>query len=205
MVKSLHILLADNVLDTDAKKDAREYLQFWINPTNIVCVYGLHKIFSIVDGLTTFLQTQGLDMISAINSIKGCCAQLSEMKNLYQENFKDAVNFMKNVYALMKKDDECTMIEQYLSGNQLIVNIDTFKNSYLSFIDLLLLEIKERFSSQLKDDLYVEVMLFDPAGLKKLIENENISHSNPIKKLCRLNDIEDDKIAFTELKEFAEK
>lgn len=198
LLKSLHAVSLSQSSDKQAKEEANRLLKFWLNQQNIITVYSVHKILATVQQLTIFLQTQELDIMSAMTSIEDCYRYLKSLKDSAEALFVEANEFLNSVYVLMRKDKTCKIIEKFFSVEHR--EFTKFRHTFDSFIVSLLTIFENRFLRNFSNGLNKQIQIFNPVHFTKLLENDCLIC---VHKLCQLSAIEDEVKTCLELKKFA--
>lgn len=201
LLKSLNRICTDKCFDKDTKNDAKDLFAFWIDPQKIVTVFALNEILSIVEQLTVFLQTKGLDIFTAMNAIRNCYSCLNNMKHNVDTVFSKANNFVSCVYSLIKADKRNKMIEKFFS-KKISTSYQSFEYIYSSFIDSLLDNFEMRFLDEFSQDLFMQIQVFNPENFENLLKGDDYIVS--INKLCQVSNLNvgDEIETLSELKEF---
>lgn len=153
---------------------------------------------------TKLLQTHGLHITNAIETVQAAHQKLGIFKKSLNECFQEADQFIINTNSLINNDEEIALLESECcirlpvkDEKQQIINKIT--TQFQHFIDILLKETEERILNDINemDTIYKEMVDFDPTSI---ISNDQCVN---VRKLCEINNIANEYDCSLELKAFA--
>lgn len=207
LIKALLKLCSLKKLDGNALLAATNTLTCWLRYENVVQTYVLHKIFCTTDQTTKFLQSYGLNIIDAFDSIKDCYDNLELCKSKMDDYIQAAERFIENTNDLLRNDPEIFRLDADCSIH--IPSEDEKKNIHArikremhTFLDNLLKQINIRILFDFDDESYIyhELATLDPRHTNEIF---TVDPNANIKNLCEKCKIGNGDVAVEELKNFA--
>lgn len=92
-----------------------EALNFWLQYENVVAAFVLHKVFSLVVQTTKHLQTNGMNILDAIKSLKKLYSALENLKEKLHSIIEEAHTYIDNLNFLLENDDEIVSLDSECS------------------------------------------------------------------------------------------
>lgn len=176
-------------------------LNFWLEYENVVMTFLLHKMFSIVQPTTKYLQTSGLNILDGINSLKASNEKLENFIGMLDQFIQEGDQLVEKVNCLLANDVEiqnlnfeCEILLPTEDEKQIIFN--EIKNNCIDFIQYTDKNILSEFYTN-ETSIIHEMLFLDP----KFAENNGDLSSISLKKICAINNIME-KSAVDELKTF---
>lgn len=106
LIKSLIRVCNIPNLDGAVLKNASNCLNFWLQYSNIVMTFLLHKTFSLVMPTTKFLQSYGLNAVDGIKSLKKSKSELNNYELNLDMYIQNARQFIEETNFLLKNDPD---------------------------------------------------------------------------------------------------
>lgn len=120
VIKTFHDVCKEPTFDARALTNAKSILNFWYKKENIVLVYLTDKIFCLLDQVTNFLQTQGLDILGAYTAIKKVSADLKILAGQYDILLEEAKVFADNTHNYLKTTRKLIQSADFLRAPRII-------------------------------------------------------------------------------------
>lgn len=195
-----------NIQDLEGKalEEAHELLKYWLEYENVLNIFIIHQVFQELQPTMKFLQSSGLSMLTAMDSIKKLNRSLENMKLNFETILKMAEMLIDRVDAQLAENDYIRSLGVTVSINKR--NAYDGKDLFMALIDNLQRELQIKFIStfEAEENIYKEVTLLDLKTLHDSITSENFNiNSLSLDKICTLADIEPDAEIIVELCDFA--
>lgn len=182
-------------------------LSSWLDYENILLIVILNKIFTILDVTTKYLQTCGLHILEAINSIKRLHSGLDKLKSELPIMFEEAESFIGKVNTSLASDN-------YIQSLNMNDSVQIVKSE--DYDENLVLDMLKDYITNMQDGLHTNfIMEFDPTTpilkeipfldlhyLKYFLE-KNPKEAICLKELCEINNITNEAETIDELYNFA--
>lgn len=188
LIKSLIRICALQNLEGSALMIATNALNFWLQYKNVTSAFILHRIFSTLEKTTKYLQSNGLNILDGIKTLKTTIEDLDAATVYLDSYIEEAQEFMIRINSLLTKDleikdldVECNII--FPTDDEAEKINEEIKNDFREFIELLRDEIERTILKDFNDSdsIFHEMRFLDPR-----YANENKS-SITLKKLCSIN------------------
>lgn len=200
VLKVLHTIENSTSFDAKTISAAKRFKKAWLEYDNIITALAMKDVLTFILPATNYLQTKGLDISAALGIIRNVKCELKEYRDSY-ETFKTKVNtFIHDLNMLLEDSDISDMAEtnfkiktihkkKKMVGEKCADEAptdpsETFKSQvFLTFVDVLLLKIEERFLNEHEESILKEIFIVSPENF------DSFKMSMELPKLCALANI----------------
>lgn len=203
LIKSLIKLCSLPNMERSALLVASNALNFWLKYENIIMAFVLHRIYSLLEITTKYLQHYSLHILDGIKSLKQSIENLNDALDHLDTYIEEAEEFVKCVNSLLTNDQEINSLDSdcsiiFPADDEVHELSARIKNEFHEFITIFRNETERIILRDFddSDSIYTEILYLNPRHAR---ENEK---SISFKKICAINNITNEKGAVEEMKKF---
>lgn len=204
LIKSMIEICCLPLLDGNALVTAVTILNGWLNYNNFLLIILLDEIFSILNKSTKYLQSYGLNMLNAMNSIRNVHEELNFFKIRINESLDKANIYLENLNTLILSDKYIDSVNE--DDDARIIPTEGYErylceNIVLPFVDSLLCGLQNRLINDFDASIFQEISFLDLKNLENILEKGE-SAKITLKTLCQINGFADESAVIMELCDF---
>lgn len=203
LIKCLIKLCGLPNMERSALLVASNALNFWLKYENTIMAFVLHRIYSLLEITTKYLQHYSLHILDGIKSLKHSIENLNDALDHLDTYIEEAEEFVKCVNSLLAKDQEIKLLDSacsfILPADDEVCELNArIKNVFHEFITIFKNEAERIILKDFddSDSIYTEILYLNPRHAR---ENEK---SISFKKICAINNITNENGAVEEMKKF---